>query len=155
MVQHWNVCAIVFWRVVRYRAGTFLCMRSWPRRGCGCVVPVAAVAVAVVPWTSWPWLWRHVSHVVAVASVASWTWPWRGCGVAVVSRRRVVATRRRMLVFAMVLQCLTIPICAINWLRIRWEPTNKQQRRERKDTAADTQTGTATRKPRRIGGMDD
>lgn len=30
MVQHWYVCAIVFWRVVWYRAGTFLCMRSWP-----------------------------------------------------------------------------------------------------------------------------
>lgn len=55
MVQRWNVCAIVFWRVVWYRAGTFLCTRSWPRRGCGCVVPVAAVAVAVVPWTSWLW----------------------------------------------------------------------------------------------------
>lgn len=42
MVQRWNVCAIVFWRVVWYRAGTFLCMRSWlwlcrVRRGCGCV----------------------------------------------------------------------------------------------------------------------
>lgn len=24
MVQRWNVCAIVFWRVVWYRAGTFL-----------------------------------------------------------------------------------------------------------------------------------
>lgn len=41
MVQRWNVCAIVFWRVVWYRAGTFLCMRSWPcmswpRRGCDC-----------------------------------------------------------------------------------------------------------------------
>lgn len=44
MVQHWYVCAIVFWRVVWYRAGTFLCMRSRPRRGCGCVVP----------WTSCP-----------------------------------------------------------------------------------------------------
>lgn len=44
MVQRWNVCAIVFWRVVWYRAGTFLCMRSRPRRGCGCVVP----------WTSCP-----------------------------------------------------------------------------------------------------
>lgn len=50
---------IVFWRVVWYRAGTFLCMRSWPRRarrarrarpsclvmhgrrGCGCVVFVS------------------------------------------------------------------------------------------------------------------
>lgn len=30
MVQRWNVCAIVFWRVVWYRAGTFLCMRSCP-----------------------------------------------------------------------------------------------------------------------------
>lgn len=43
MAQRWNVCAIVFWRVVWYRAGTFLCMRScpcpswpsWSRRGCG------------------------------------------------------------------------------------------------------------------------
>lgn len=30
MVQRWYVCAIVFWRVVWYRAGAFLCMRSWP-----------------------------------------------------------------------------------------------------------------------------
>lgn len=49
MVQHWYVCAIVFWRVVWYRAGTFLCMRSWPcmswpRRALD-VVPVVAVAV--------------------------------------------------------------------------------------------------------------
>lgn len=49
MVQHWNVCMIVFWRVVWYRAGTFLCMRSWPcmswpRRALD-VVPVVAVAV--------------------------------------------------------------------------------------------------------------
>lgn len=47
MVQHWNVCMIVFWRVVWYRAGTFLCMRSWPcmswpRRALD-VVPVVAV----------------------------------------------------------------------------------------------------------------
>ena len=81
MVQRWNVCAIVFWRVVWYRAGTFLYMRSRPRRGCGCVVPVVAVAVAVVPWTLWPWLWRPPS----------------------LCRRAAVATRRRMLVFAMVL----------------------------------------------------
>lgn len=38
---------IVFWRVVWYRAGTFLCMRSWPcmswpRRALD-VVPVVAV----------------------------------------------------------------------------------------------------------------
>ena len=65
MVQHWNVCAIVFWRVVWYRASTFLYMRSWPcmswpRRGCGRAVPVVAVRrdvpghgrrdVAVAPW---------------------------------------------------------------------------------------------------------
>lgn len=51
MVQRWNVCAIVFWRVVWYRAGTFLlCDRghvvTWlhsARRGRG---------VAVVAWTS-------------------------------------------------------------------------------------------------------
>lgn len=83
MVQRWNVCAIVFWCVVWYRAGTFLCMRSWPRRGCGCVVPVAAVAVAVVPWTSWPWpsrlsrRGRGVRRVLDVAVARRG----RGCGV--------------------------------------------------------------------------
>lgn len=34
MVQRWNVCAIVFWRVVWYRAGTFLlCDHVHARRG--------------------------------------------------------------------------------------------------------------------------
>ena len=67
MVQHWYVCAIVFWRVVWYRAGTFLCMRSRPRRGC--VVSVRhVVSVAVVPWPWRPWVWP---------------WPWRGCGVVI------------------------------------------------------------------------
>lgn len=94
MVQRWCVCAIVFWRVVWYRAGTFLCMRSWPcmswpRRALD-VVPVVAVAslgvaVAVtslgMPAVPWPWLWCPPSF----------------------RRRRVVATRRRTLVFAMVL----------------------------------------------------
>lgn len=79
MVQRWNVCAIVFWRVVWYRAGTFLCMRSWlwlcrVRRGCGCV------ALGVTPAVPWLWLWCPSSF----------------------RRRRVVATRRRMLVFAVV-----------------------------------------------------
>lgn len=55
MVQRWNVCAIVFWRVVWYRAGTFPCMRSWPWR----------------PWV-WPWPWRPSR-------------PGRGRAVAVVS----------------------------------------------------------------------
>ena len=61
-----NVCSVDVLRVVRYRAGTFLCMRScpcpswpsWSRRGC-----VRAVA----------WLWRP------------WMWPWRGAAVAVAS----------------------------------------------------------------------
>lgn len=60
MVQRWYVCTIVFWRVVWYRAGTFLCMRSWPcmswpRRALD-VVAVAplGVAVAVAPWASRP-----------------------------------------------------------------------------------------------------
>lgn len=54
MVQHWYVCAIVFWRVVWYCAGAFLCMRSWP-----CMSwPRRALAVVVV------------RHVVAVASLA-------------------------------------------------------------------------------------
>lgn len=54
MVQRWNVCAIVFWRVVWYRAGTFLLCdhvrarrgAAWPWRGCGRAV---ASAVFVSP----------------------------------------------------------------------------------------------------------
>lgn len=46
MVQRWNVCAIVFWRVVWYRAGTFLlCDHVRARRG----RRGHGVAVAV-PW---------------------------------------------------------------------------------------------------------
>lgn len=66
MVQRWNVCTIVFWRVAWYRAGAFLCMRSrpcmsWPRRAR-----------------------RAVRHVVAVASL----------GVAVACRGRGCGVRR-------------------------------------------------------------
>lgn len=64
MVQRWNVCAIVFWRVVWYRAGTFLlCDHVRARRG------RRGHGVAVVPWMSW----------------RPWVWPWRGVAVAVVS----------------------------------------------------------------------
>lgn len=78
MVQHWYVCAIVFWRVVWYLAGTFFCMRSWP-----CVSwPRRALAVVAVV---------AVRHVVAVASL--------GVAVAVpwcrdLCRRCASATRR-------------------------------------------------------------
>lgn len=67
MVQHWYVCAIVFWRVVWYRAGMFLCMRSWPcmswpRRALD-VVPVVAVAVAVTVWFFVAVMWlRHADE---------------------------------------------------------------------------------------------
>ena len=94
MVQRWNVCAIVLWRVVWYRAGTFLCMRScpcpswpsWSRRGCGRAVtwpscPGRRDAPGCGRGAARPWLWRPPS----------------------LCRRRVVATRRRTLVFAMVL----------------------------------------------------
>lgn len=78
MVQHWNVCAIVFWRGVWYRAGTFLCMRSWPcmswsRRGRGCVASVVAVTAA--PWASHP-----PCRAVAVAVVSAvFSSPSYGC----------------------------------------------------------------------------
>ena len=59
MVQRWNVCAIVFWRVVWYRAGTFLlCDHVRARRGRGVAVAVARrgrLCVAVV------WL-RHADE---------------------------------------------------------------------------------------------
>lgn len=64
MVQRWNVCAIVFWRVVWYRAGTFLlCDHVRARRG-------------------------RRGHGVAMA----WLWPWRGCGRAVASLDMAVVT---------------------------------------------------------------
>lgn len=63
MVQRWNVCAIVFWRVVWYRAGTFLlCDHVRARRGHG-------VAVAV------PWRGRRALGVVASLDMAVVTWP--------------------------------------------------------------------------------
>ena len=88
MVQHWNVCMIVFWRAVWYRAGTFLCMRSWPRRArrarpsCPSVVPV-----------------RRAWSCMAAAAMAAWF----------LCRSRVVATRRQMLAFAMVLMASHYP----------------------------------------------
>ena len=74
MVQRWNVCAIVFWRVVWYRAGTFLCMRScpypsWPWRGRRALDVVTSLDMAVVtrPWRPWMWLWRGAAVAVAPA----------------------------------------------------------------------------------------
>lgn len=84
MVQRWNVCAIVFWRVVWYRAGTFLlCDHVRARRGRD--VPGCGRGAA------WPWLWCPLS----------------------LCRRRMVATRRRMLVFAMVLV-----VSVLSWFAI-------------------------------------
>jgi hypothetical protein len=85
MAQRWNVCTIVFWRVVWYRAGTFLCMRSWP---CPSRLSRRAYDVAVSPWTPLP-LWP--CRAVAVVSWTSWPWPWRPPSLC---RRHVVATRR-------------------------------------------------------------
>ena len=65
MVQRWNVCAIVLWRVVWYRAGTFLYMRS-------------------CPCPSWPWRGRRALDVVTWPW-RPWVWPWRGAAVAVAS----------------------------------------------------------------------
>lgn len=78
MVQRWNVCAIVLWRVVWYRAGTFLvCDHVRARRG-------HVVAVAV------PWRGRRALDVVTPLGVVvvtwpwrPWMWPWRGAAVAV------------------------------------------------------------------------
>lgn len=68
MAQRWNVCTIVFWRVVWYRAGMFLCMRSWP---CPSRLSRRAYDVAVSPWTPLP-LWP--CRAVAVVSWTSWLW---------------------------------------------------------------------------------
>lgn len=74
MVQRWNVCSVVFWRVVWYCAGTFLCMRScpcpswpsWSRRGCG----------RAVAWPSCPGRRDAPGHGRRDVAVAC-----RGCGV--------------------------------------------------------------------------
>ena len=83
MVQRWNVCAIVFWRVVWYRAGTFLCMRScpypsWPWRGRRALDVVTSLDMAAVtrPWRPWMWLWRGAAVAVASAVFVS---PSCGC----------------------------------------------------------------------------
>lgn len=103
MVQRWNVCAIVFWRVVWYRAGTFLlCDHVRARRG----RRGHGVAVAV------PWRGRRALDVVASLGMAVVTWPWLWCPLSL-CRRRVVATRRRMLVFAMVLV-----VSVLSWFAI-------------------------------------
>ena len=71
MVQRWNVCAIVFWRVVWYSAGTFLlCDHVRARRG----RRGHGVAVAV------PWRGRRALDVVASLGVAV-ARRGRGCGV--------------------------------------------------------------------------
>lgn len=75
MVQHWNVCAIVFWRVVWYHAGALLCMRLWPCPSC----------------PSWPWLCPPClgrrGRGCGVTSLTSWPWrpsrPGRGRVMAV------------------------------------------------------------------------
>lgn len=81
----WSL-VIVFWRVVWYlrgrdRINVVPGYRAWPS------YPSCLSRLAVM---SWPWLWRP--------------WPWPSCLCCLwTCRRRVVATRRRMLVFAMVL----------------------------------------------------
>ena len=94
MVQRWNVCAIVFWRVVWYRAGTFLlCDHVRARRG-------------------------RRGHVVAVAV------PWRGrralgCrGVPGCGRRDVAVTSLDMAVARRGRGCGVRRLCvAVVWLR--------------------------------------
>lgn len=81
MVQRWNVCAIVFWRVVWYRAGTFLlCDHVRARRG----RRGHGVAVAV-PWPSCPGcrgVPGHGRRDVAVTSLGvAVARRGRGCGV--------------------------------------------------------------------------
>lgn len=126
------------------------------------VVSVVAVAVAVaaVPWTSWPWLWRHVSHVVAVASVASWTWPRHGRDRVVFVSLCVVATRRWMLVFPMVLMASHYPdLRNINVARIviaiKQTTTERNGDEREATTTKPTAARTVTRKPPNRRGMDD
>ena len=71
----------------------------------GRVASASVVPVAVVPCPSWPWPWPWPSC------------PGRGRVMAVTAwflcRRRMVATRRRMLVFAMV-----YVVSALSWFAI-------------------------------------
>lgn len=86
-MQHWNVCTVVFWRVVWY-------LRGRDRINVVPVVPVrrawSCMAVVAVPCLSWPCPWPC-------------PWPCRGCARGrrgsrlcglCMCRRHVVATRR-------------------------------------------------------------
>lgn len=143
MLQRWNVCSIDGLRVVCYQAGAILCMRDCMWRGRadhGRVVPVAVIMA--VPCPSWPSVsvvvmsWRPGCGRAWPSCMAVVTVAWRrgrpslGCdhgrdrrgpgrrvrrgrGAVVFVSRHVVATRRRMLVFAMVLV-----VSVLSWFAI-------------------------------------
>lgn len=143
-VQHWYMRSIerLFARMfVRLtccvscgiaRARSFVCDHGRARRGrpsCrGCVRrAVASLGVAVV---TWPWLWRPPS----------------------LCRRRVVATRRWMLVFAMVLAVSVLSQFALRLQGVYSEShqanDNERNGDEREATTTETTTArTVTRSP--------
>lgn len=73
----------------------------------------AIMSVPVVAVVAMAWLWscRGVA-VVPWMSWRPWVWPWLWCPLSL-CRRRVVATRRRILVFAMVLV-----VSVLSWFAI-------------------------------------
>lgn len=73
----------------------------------------AIMSVPVVAVVAMAWLWscRGVA-VVLWMSWRPWVWPWLWCPLSL-CRRRVVATRRRILVFAMVLV-----VSVLSWFAI-------------------------------------
>lgn len=131
-VQHWRVCPVVFWRVVWY-------LRGRDRIN---VVPV----VPVVPGHAWP------------------SWPCRGrrgsrlCGLWI-CRRRVVATRRWMLVFPMVSMASHYPdlhnrfvVCIV--IAIKQTTTERNGDEREATTTKPTAARTVTRSPLNRRGMD-
>lgn len=129
-----NVCLVDVLRVVWYRAGTFLCMRSWPCPSWPSVMPWLCPSCRGVPGygrgVPWPWLWRPPS----------------------LCRRRVVATRRRMLVFAMVLAVSVLSQFALRLQGVYSEShqanDNERNGDEREATTTETTTArTVTRSP--------
>ena len=157
----------------------FLCPGEAPPRGCllhgatlerlcDCVLACRVVSRGHVPlmrscpcpsWPSWPW--RGCGRAVAWPSCPGCrgvpgcgrgaAWPWLWCPLSL-CRRRVVATRRRMLVFAMVLV-----VSVLTWFALRLQGVyseshqandNERNRDEREATTTETTTARpVTRSP--------
>ena len=141
-VQHWRGYPVVFWRVVWY-------LRGRDRINVVPVVPVVPVRRARRAWPSWPWPWpcRGYARLSCRGRGRRGS---RLCGLWT-CRRRVVATRRRMLVFPMVLAASHYPdlrnsfvACIVIAIK---QTTTERNRDEEVTTTKATAARAVTRSP--------